>query len=53
MQLTSFLTIAMATILSAPALACKCTNGSNNEALTKSCCGQLSGTVNGNDCEAS
>lgn len=53
MQFSSLFTIAVATMLSAPALACKCTSGSNNEALTKSCCGQLSGTVNGNDCAAS
>lgn len=43
----------MAAMLSAPALACKCTSGSNKEALTKSCCGKLSGTVKGNDCTAS
>ncbi|KAL7628429.1 hypothetical protein AAE478_002632 [Parahypoxylon ruwenzoriense] len=46
--------VAVATILSTPALACKCyVNGNQDTARTQSCCNQLGGNfLNGNDCQA-
>ncbi|KAA8646128.1 hypothetical protein EYZ11_005517 [Aspergillus tanneri] len=55
MQFSSIFTMAVAVMLSAPTLACKCfVNGNQDVGRTQSCCNSLSGVFRGgNDCLAS
>ncbi|KAI0012688.1 hypothetical protein F4779DRAFT_567586 [Xylariaceae sp. FL0662B] len=54
MQFSKITAVAIATMLSNPALACKCyVNGAQDVARTQSCCSQQGGVFqDGNDCQA-
>lgn len=55
MLVSNIVAIALTTMMSAPALACKCfTNGNKDNARTRTCCRQYGGVFRGgDDCLAS
>ncbi|GFF34946.1 hypothetical protein IFM46972_04405 [Aspergillus udagawae] len=54
MQFSSIATVAIAALLTAPSLACKCyVNGNRDDGRTHSCCDRFRGVFwYGNDCKA-